>query len=188
MQRLYLSYQEIVTILHSLNGSLNEVRDRCMIFMAFIHGFRVSELTALKLSDIDITGKRILINRLKNGFSTIHPLYPIELKLLNDWLKVRGSYNKLGSKWLFFSRQGSRLSRQRFYILVKNLGGKSDVPLDIHPHMLRHSCGYDLANQGLDTRLIQDYLGHRNIRHTVHYTASNPTRFLNAWKCRPPSN
>ena len=53
--------------------------------------------------------------------------------------------------------------------------------LEIHPHMLRHSCGFALANMGIDTRLIQDYLGHRNIRHTVWYTASNAGRFYGIW-------
>ncbi|ECH5906058.1 tyrosine-type recombinase/integrase, partial [Salmonella enterica] len=59
---------------------------------------------------------------------------------------------------------------------------QSGLGLAIHPHMLRHACGYALANQGLDTRLIQDYLGHRNISHTVRYTASNPDRFKKVWQ------
>ncbi|ECZ4168724.1 tyrosine-type recombinase/integrase, partial [Salmonella enterica] len=56
------------------------------------------------------------------------------------------------------------------------------ISVNIHPHMLRHACGYALANQGMDTRLIQDYLGHRNIRHTVLYTASNVERFRKVWQ------
>jgi len=56
------------------------------------------------------------------------------------------------------------------------------LPLHAHPHMLRHACGYALADQGADTRLIQDYLGHRNIQHTVRYTASNPARFQRLWQ------
>ncbi|WP_279616106.1 tyrosine-type recombinase/integrase [Kosakonia oryziphila] len=50
--------------------------------------------------------------------------------------------------------------------------------------MLRHACGYALAELGNDTRLIQDYLGHRNIQHTVLYTAANSARFKNAWVTR----
>ncbi len=61
------------------------------------------------------------------------------------------------------------------------LRGLAGLPLEIHPHMLRHSCGFALANMGIDTRLIQDYLGHRNIRHTVWYTASNAGRFYGIW-------
>ena len=51
-----------------------------------------------------------------------------------------------------------------------------------HPHMLRHACGFALADQGADTRLIQDFLGHRNIQHTVMYTATNPARFERLWR------
>ncbi|EIM8216809.1 tyrosine-type recombinase/integrase, partial [Escherichia coli] len=51
-----------------------------------------------------------------------------------------------------------------------------------HPHMLRHACGFALADNGVDTRLLQDYLGHRNIQHTVRYTASNAARFKGVWK------
>src|SRR5271165_1360831 len=56
------------------------------------------------------------------------------------------------------------------------------LPLLAHPHMLRHACGFALADQGADTRLIQDYLGHRNIQHTVKYTATNPVRFEKLWR------
>ncbi|WP_275284819.1 tyrosine-type recombinase/integrase, partial [Escherichia coli] len=58
---------------------------------------------------------------------------------------------------------------------------KSDL-FNKAPHMLRHACGYELAERGADTRLIQDYLGHRNIRHTVRYTASNAARFAGLWE------
>ena len=51
-----------------------------------------------------------------------------------------------------------------------------------HPHMFRHACGFQLANQGTDTRTLQAYLGHRNIQHTVRYTELSPTRFKNLWR------
>ncbi|MGK2822702.1 tyrosine-type recombinase/integrase, partial [Klebsiella pneumoniae] len=78
-------------------------------------------------------------------------------------------------------RKGNPLSRQQFYQIIASSGGLAGLPLEIHPHMLRHSCGFALANMGIDTRLIQDYLGHRNIRHTVWYTASNAGRFYGIW-------
>ncbi|WP_273831274.1 tyrosine-type recombinase/integrase, partial [Serratia bockelmannii] len=65
--------------------------------------------------------------------------------------------------WLFLSQRGTRLSRQRFYQLLRRYGERAGLPLPLHPHMLRHACGYNLAERGNDTRLIQDYLGHRNI-------------------------
>ncbi|VYU08211.1 Tyrosine recombinase XerD [Metakosakonia massiliensis] len=60
---------------------------------------------------------------------------------------------------------------------MRKLGEQANLPVTVHPHMFRHACGYALAEKGIDTRLIQDYLGHRNIQHTVLYTASNAVRF-----------
>jgi type 1 fimbriae regulatory protein FimB len=62
-------------------------------------------------------------------------------------------------------------------LALKTHSKAAALPFLAHPHMLRHACGFALADQGADTRLIQDYLGHRNIQHTVKYTASNPARF-----------
>ncbi|MCV5348668.1 tyrosine-type recombinase/integrase, partial [Escherichia coli] len=85
------------------------------------------------------------------------------------------------SEWVFLSRKGNPLSRQQFYHIISTSGGNAGLSLEIHPHMLRHSCGFALANLGIDTRLIQDYLGHRNIRHNFWYTASNAGRLSGIW-------
>lgn len=79
------------------------------------------------------------------------------------------------------SQKGQPLSRWQFYNILSVTGKRAGLPLNPHPHMLRHACGYALADNGVDTRLIQDYLGHRNIRHTVRYTAANSARFEGIW-------
>jgi type 1 fimbriae regulatory protein FimB/type 1 fimbriae regulatory protein FimE len=61
--------------------------------------------------------------------------------------------------------------------LIARLGKEAGLPFPTHPHMLRHALGFKLANDGHDTRAIQLYLGHRNIRHTVRYTELSPERF-----------
>lgn len=104
-----------------------------------------------------------------------------EIQALKRWLDIRDEYPQSDSEWLFLSRKGNPLSRQQFYQIISASGDQAGLPLEIHPHMLRHSCGFALANMGIDTRLIQDYLGHRNIRHTVWYTASNAGRFYGIW-------
>jgi len=149
--------------------------------LCFIHGFRASEICRLQISDIDLQAKCIYIRRLKKGFSTTHPLLGEEIKALRNWLNIRVSWPDSDSEWLFLSRKGNPLSRQQFYQIISAAGDQAGLPLEIHPHMLRHSCGFALANMGVDTRLIQDYLGHRNIRHTVWYTASNAGRFYGIW-------
>lgn len=182
IRRLYLTTAEVKQIYQATGSSRHNIRDRCMILMCFLHGFRTSELIGLKISDIDYLSGNIYIRRLKNGFSTTHPLQPKECDLLQQWMAVRKTCANSESDWLFLTSAGSCLSRQRFYSLLRHYGEQANLPLKVHPHMLRHACGFELAEQGLDTRLIQDYLGHRNIRHTVHYTASNAARFASVWR------
>lgn len=181
MKRKYLTGDEVKCLLRAIAMEDGTGRDYCMVSMAFIHGLRVSELTRLRLTDYDPLSKKIYIQRLKSGFSTSHPLLPEENIALQCWLEERQHFPGQHSPWLFLSRQGKYLSRQRFYQLLREYGKKANLPLPIHPHMLRHACGYNLAERGNDTRLIQDYLGHRNIRHTVTYTAANAARFNHAW-------
>lgn len=182
-QRLYLTRQEVSVLARATFGSKNGLRDYCMLLLCYLHGFRTSELTGLKLSDLDLSGGRLSISRLKNGFSTVHPLHIQARKALDMWLNIRSQLvTDNDIQWLFVSRKGGRISRQRFYMICKEYGRLAGLPFDVHPHMLRHACGYELAEQGMDTRLIQDYLGHRNIRHTVHYTAGNAARFSRVWQ------
>ena len=81
----------------------------------------------------------------------------------------------------FVSERRTPLSRKTAWVMIRDYGEQAELSVDAHPHMLRHACGFALADQGADTRLIQDYLGHRNIQHTVMYTATNPARFERLW-------
>ena len=184
MKRKYLTHKEIELVLTTISSEMSSYRDYCMVNMAFIHGLRVSELIYLEVADYDPLSNEIFIKRLKGGLSTNQPLLSHENSALLHWLTERESYPGRDTPWLFLTREGNRMSRQRFYQLLKGYGEKANLPLPIHPHMLRHACGYNLAELGNDTRLIQDYLGHRNIQHTVIYTASNAARFKNAWSIR----
>jgi type 1 fimbriae regulatory protein FimE len=158
-------------------------RDYCLILLAFRHGMRISELLDLHYHDLDLHEGRVNVRRLKNGFSTIHPLRFDEREAIERWSQVRAGW-KAAAKTdaLFISRRGTPLSRQQAYRIIRSAGEKAGTVTQTHPHMLRHACGYELAERGTDTRLIQDYLGHRNIRHTVRYTASNAARFAGIWE------
>jgi type 1 fimbriae regulatory protein FimB len=185
LSRKYLTHHEVKQLLVAARGGNDSLRNTCLIQMCFLHGCRVSELSCLRLSDVDMSGNTLYVNRLKNGLSTIHPLQGCEKKSLVAWLTQRSDYEKESSdEWLFLSRRGNRLSRQRIYSLIRNLSLRAGLQINAHPHMLRHACGFALADQGADTRLIQDYLGHRNIQHTVLYTAANNSRFKTLWKYR----
>ncbi len=175
--RKYLDESEINSMIENIKKGMNAWRDRCMISMCFIHGLRASELGGLTLDNIELNAKRIYIPRLKNGLSVQHPLHDNEIIMLNHWLEIRKSWRYADQPWLFLSRKGGPITRQQIYRLIRNYGKNANIQVPTHPHMLRHACGYFLANLGMDTRLIQDYLGHRNIHHTVLYTASNAMRF-----------
>ncbi|HSA48378.1 MAG TPA: tyrosine-type recombinase/integrase [Candidatus Competibacteraceae bacterium] len=104
-----------------------------------------------------------------------------ELRLIKAWLKERAAMNPPGESFLISERRGP-LNRKTIWAAIRRYGELAGLPLPAHPHMLRHACGFALADQGADTRLIQDYLGHRNIQHTVRYTTINPARFEKPWR------
>lgn len=181
VKRKHLTRHEVGQILLAADRGIHFERDYCLIQMCFLHGLRVSELCGMRLSDIDLIGRSVYVRRLKNSLSTQHPLFDAELPALMRWLKVRRRWREADSDWLFLSQKGGPLSRHQVRLLLKRYGELGGVSISAYPHMLRHGCGFALADLGRDTRLIQDYLGHRNIRHTVIYTATNTQRFMNVW-------
>lgn len=185
--RKYITASEWSRIFEAIAESDNAIRDRAMFQLAYRHGLRVSELTNIRIGDLDMSGKSLYVQRLKNGLSTVQPVQSDTLYLIRAWLAIRKEYlgGRSDNDWLFLSLAGRSLSRQWVYRLARRYGERAGLPFAFHPHMLRHACGYALADQGLDTRLIQDYLGHKNISHTVRYTAGNASRFLRAWQGDP---
>lgn len=182
-RRRYLTAYEVSGMMEAVRSGNNGARDYCLILLGFRHGMRISELLALRYQDMDLNAGRISVQRLKNGFSTIHPLMPDELEAIRIWSRVRSTWRGAAStEALFLSRKGGPMSRQQAYRIVRGAGELAGTVTSTTPHMLRHACGYELAERGADTRLIQDYLGHRNIRHTVRYTASNAARFVGLWE------
>jgi type 1 fimbriae regulatory protein FimB len=180
---LHLTGLEVERLLAAAKDSRNETRDRCLVLITFRHGLRVSEACRLKLDQVDPESRVIRVVRLKRGLSTTHPLRVDELRTINAWLKVRASTKvPTNVKTFFVSGQRKPLHRSTVNLLLGKYSTAASLPLHARPHMLRHSCGFALADQGADTRLIQDYLGHRNIQHTVRYTASNPARFQRLWQ------
>jgi type 1 fimbriae regulatory protein FimB len=180
-KRDYLTGLEVGKLIAATKGSRNEARDRCLLFLMFRHGLRVSEACRLKLDQVDTKGKVLHITRLKGGFSTTHPPRGDELKAIGGWLRQRARMQPTG-KTFFVSEQRKPLHRSTVNLILDTCSKAAALPFSAHPHMLRHACGFALADQGADTRLIQDYLGHRNIQHTVRYTAANPARFEKLWR------
>lgn len=182
-RRRYLTGKEVQAMMQAARHGPAGERDYCLILLAFRHGMRISELLDLHYRDLDLHEGRINIRRLKNGFSTIHPLRFDEREAVERWSLERANWRGADrTDAVFISRRGTPLSRQQAWRIIRAAGIDAGTVTHTHPHMLRHACGYELAERGTDTRLIQDYLGHRNIRHTVRYTASNAARFVGLWE------
>lgn len=151
-------------------------RDSTLILLAYRHGLRVSELVALRWEQVDFAGAAIHINRLKHGVSSTHPLRGPELRALRQ---LHREYPD--SAYLFVSERKAAMAAATARGIIERAGRVAGLSLSVHPHMLRHSCGFYLASKGHDTRAIQAYLGHKNIQHTVRYTELSPERFKSFW-------
>jgi type 1 fimbriae regulatory protein FimB len=179
--RKHLVSAEVDKLMEAAKSSRNAARDRCFLLLMFRHGLRVSEACGLKLSQVDTDSRVLHVKRLKAGLSTTHPLRGDELRMIKLWLAERAKM-KPDTDTFFLSERRGPLSRKTAWMMIRDYGKQADLAVAAHPHMLRHACGFALADQGADTRLIQDYLGHQNIQHTVRYTATNPARFERLWR------
>ena len=149
-----------------------------MILLAFRHGLRASELCDLQWTQVDLDHASLAVTRAKNGTPATHPLTGRELRALRRL--HREAEGK--SPFLFVSERGSPMTVSNFQKLIDRATEAAGLKIKAHPHMLRHACGFALANAGKDTRALQAYLGHKNIQHTVRYSESAPTRFKGWWK------
>jgi type 1 fimbriae regulatory protein FimB len=177
--RDYLSEVEFRVLLQGTRDSRYRWRNTAMLLLTFYHGLRVSELCNLRRHDVDLTHGRIWITRLKGSLSTEQPLLTDERRSLKRYLAQRGDSQL---PWLFLTERGDRFTRFTINYLVRITGERAGLAFHVHPHMLRHGCGYALANRGYDLRLIQDYLGHRDPKHTTRYTRTAATRFEGLWE------
>ena len=179
--RKHLTAGEVEKLLAATKGTRNEARDRCLLLLMFRHGLRVSEACGLRVSQVDTDSRVLHVARLKQGLSTTQPLRAEEMRAIKSWMAERARMQPETDAFFISERRGP-LSRKTVWFMIGRYGELAGLPVDAHPHMLRHACGFALADQGADTRLIQDYLGHRNIQHTVRYTATNPARFERLWR------
>ena len=151
-------------------------RDATLILLVYRHGLRVCEIEGLRWDQIDLKSALLHVRRVKNGVPSVHPLHGPELRALR---RLKNAYP--GMAYVFVSERSGPLSDRTIRHIVLRAGLEAGLPFPVHPHMLRHACGFYLANKGVDTRSIQHYLGHRSIQHTVRYTELAPHRFNDFW-------
>ncbi len=149
-------------------------RDATLILMLFRHGFRVAEAIDLRCDQVRLEdrNKTIYVTRAKNGTPATHPLDRREANALRELKKQYPDSSRV-----FVTERGTSLSQSLVRHIVKRAGKLAKIPFPVHPHQLRHACGYYLANRPTDTLTIQADLGHRNIQHTIRYTELASDRF-----------
>jgi type 1 fimbriae regulatory protein FimE len=174
--REYLTEHEVEGLMKAAGDNRHGHRDATMILLAFRHGLRASELCSLRWEQVDLVPGRLHVARVKSGMPSVHPLTGTELRALR-----RLQREQEPGRYVFISERGAPMSAVGFRRMMGRLGKAAKMPFNVHPHMLRHACGFRLANQGVDTRSLQHYLGHKNIQHTVRYTELSSERFKSFW-------
>ena len=176
--REYLTAKEVAKLMEGARAHRRYAhRDATMILIAYRHGLRASELCALRWDQIDFARGLLHVQRLKNGTASVHPMGGIEIRALRRLMREQPE-----SRHVFLTERRSPMTTAGFRKMMGRIGETIEFPFSVHPHMLRHACGYKLANDGQDTRAVQHYLGHKNIQHTVRYTELSPERFKSFWE------
>lgn len=178
--REYLEETEVSRLIDAAGKTGRHThRDKTLLLVMYTHGLRVSELTSLVWSQVDLKNGRLHVKRAKGGMDSAHPLRGKEIRALRQ---LKKDYEALNTRYVFVTERGAPMTPSNVQKMIKRAGELAGFDEPMHPHMLRHSVGYKLANEGQDTRAIQHYLGHKNIMHTVRYTELAPNRFNNFWR------
>jgi integrase len=178
--REYLTPEEVELLIETARKRQGRYghRDATMLFLAYRHGLRASELVSTRWDMIDLGQGTIHVTRRKNGRPSVHILRGGEIRALRKLQREQVP----PSAYVFTTERGGPMSVDGFQTLVRRISQAAALPFPVHPHMLRHACGFKLANDGHDTRAIQEWLGHKNIQHTTHYTQLTAKRFKDFWQ------
>jgi type 1 fimbriae regulatory protein FimB/type 1 fimbriae regulatory protein FimE len=176
--REYLTESEVERLMKAAKDNRWGQRDSTMILVAYRHGLRAAELVDLQWSQVDFRTGTLHVRRVKAGTPATHPIMGDELRALRKLQREQEPKNP----FVFTSERGAPFSTAGYARMIERAGIEAKFGFKAHPHMLRHACGYKLANDGHDTRALQAYLGHKNIQHTVRYTEMSPTRFKDFWR------
>jgi len=174
--REHLTEDEVERLMTAAKANRHGHRDATMILIAFRHGLRAAELVDLRWDQVSLDRNACLhVRRVKNGIPTTHPLQGDEMRALRE---LKRSAN---STFVFVSERDAPFTTAGFAKMITRLGVEANFKFGVHPHMLRHACGFALANKGHDTRALQASFVHLSKRGsgigTLKMTANNGKRF-----------
>ena len=170
--REHLTETEIEKLLGAIRRNRHGHRDWLIGLMIYRHGLRVSEACDMRWDDIDLAARTITIRRLKGSRDSTHYLER------DEFVGLR----RLARKGAYVNERGDPFKREGIARMIQRSGEAAGLPFPVHVHMLRHACGYALANKGMDTRRLQHYIGHASITNTVKYSAMSPEPFRDIWR------
>jgi integrase len=176
--REYLTDAEVEKLTEAAKLNRYGHRDATMVLVAYRHGLRAAELVDLRWDQVDMQTATLAVRRAKKGTPATHPIRGDELRALRKLQREQDPK----SPFVFTSERGAPFTPAGFARMIERAGEAAKLGFKAHPHMLRHACGFALANKGHDTRALQAYLGHKNIQHTVRYTELSPDRFKDFWR------
>lgn len=176
-ERRHLLHAEIQSMItQSRTEPGHGLRNALLILLAYNHALRVTELLALRWSDINLHQGLIRITRTNNGRSSIQTLDAIAA----GWLFRLWRSAPANSEFVFCSVSGDPLARRTAHFIIAKAARAAQVSISVNPHMLRHARALHLAQAGIDYQDLQVYLGHRNKQNTkLYFTAAvNQKQFV----------
>jgi len=176
----YLTEAQLGQLIKAARKGRYGHRDANLILLMARHGLRVTEAIDLRWDQVDMSKGHLHVRRLKGGVSSVHPLQGDELRALRE-LKRSQNDTKTVSAFVFVSERGGPMTRFNVAKMIEGAGDRAGLP-HCHAHMLRHTCGHLLADAGHDTRRLQLWMGHSDIKHTAHYSQLSAKPFADFWR------
>jgi integrase len=176
-RRRYLTESELGQLIRAARNGRYGKRDTTLILIMARHGLRVTETVDLRWDQVDFAKGHLHVKRLKGGVNSIHPIQGDELRALRELRRGQDAQ----SAFVFTSERGGPMTRSNVAKMIESAGGRAELS-HLHPHMLRHTCGHLLADAGHDTRRLQLWLGHSDIKHTARYSELSAKPFSDFWR------
>ena len=176
-RRKYLTADEIEKLIKAARKGRYGKRDATLVLIMARHGLRVTEAVDLRWDQIDFSKGHLHVRRLKSDIHSVRPAQGDELRALRELKRQQ----QPESAFVFCSERGGPMTRSNVAKMMETAGERAGLP-HLHPHMLRHTCGHLLADAGHDTRRLQLWLGHADIKHTARYSELSARPFRNFWR------